>query len=57
MRLHLTCEGKNPLGYADLADIADRDQIARFTADTDYQDAPWQIAQFFRSSRAGDLVV
>lgn len=57
MRLHLTCEGKNPLGYADLADIADRDQIARFTADTDYPDAPWQIAQFFRSSRAGDLVV
>jgi hypothetical protein len=50
-------EGKNPLGYGGSSAPADRDEIARVTATTEYPDAPWQIAHFFGSSRAGDLVV
>jgi hypothetical protein len=56
-RIHFTVEGRNPLGYADVPSSASRDEIARFSAGTEYPDAPWQIAQFFRSRRAGDLVV
>jgi len=56
-RVHFSVEGKNPLGYAAVPPRASRDEIARFTAGTDYPDAPWQIAQFFKSRRAGDLVV
>ena len=56
-RVHLSVEGRNPLGYATMPSQADRDQIASFTAGSEYPDAPWQIAQFFKSRRAGDLVV
>jgi hypothetical protein len=53
----MTSEGKNPLGYTGLPETGDREQIARQTADSEYPDAPWQIASFFGSRRAGDLVV
>jgi hypothetical protein len=56
-KLRLHCTGKNPLGYGAFPTIADRDEVARFTLGSEYPDTPWQIAQFFRSSRAGDLVV
>lgn len=56
-RVRMRCEGKNPLGYQSFPEVADRNEIARFTADTDYPDTPWQIVQFFRSSRAGDMAV
>jgi hypothetical protein len=34
-----------------------RDQVAALTAGTGFPDAPWQLVEFFRSTRAGDLVV
>jgi hypothetical protein len=56
-RLRLRVSGKNPLGTGDVPEVADREQIAQWTADCDYPDAPWQIARFFDSARAGDLVI
>ncbi len=56
-RIHFSVEGKNPLGYAEVPASASSYEVARFTAATEYPDAPWQIAQFYRSQRAGDLVV
>jgi hypothetical protein len=56
-RIHFAVEGKNPLGYGNVPSSASRDEIAECFADSEYPDAPWQIAQFFKSSRAGDLVV
>jgi hypothetical protein len=53
----MTSEGKNPLGYVGVPEFADRDAIARLTVDSEYPDAPWQIARFFSSRRAGDLAV
>lgn len=49
-------EGSDPLALG-IAGTFTRDQIAARTADTDYPDAPWQLAEFYRSPRAGDLVV
>jgi hypothetical protein len=56
-RISWAGDGKNPLGYGSSSAPADREEIARVTASTEYPDAPWQIAHFFGSSRAGDLVV
>ena len=56
-RISWNSEGKNPLGYVGSSAPADREEIARLTANSEYPDAPWQIAHFFGSSRAGDLVV
>jgi hypothetical protein len=56
-KIRMTSEGKNPLGYVGVPEFADRDAIARLTADSEYPDAPWQIARFFSSRRAGDLAV
>jgi hypothetical protein len=50
-------EGENPLGYAALPDSMTRDEIAVLTAGTGFPDTPWQLVEFFRSPRAGDLVV
>jgi len=35
----------------------DREQVASLTAGTEYPDAPWQMVEFFRSARAGDVAV
>lgn len=56
-RIHFAVEGRNPLGYPELPANASREEIARLLIGTHYPDAPWQIAQFFKASRAGDLVV
>jgi hypothetical protein len=56
-RVRLSREGKDPLGYAELPALAGRREIAEWTADSDYPDAPWQIVRFFASRRAGDLAV
>jgi len=34
-----------------------RDEVAALTAGTQFPDTPWQLVEFFRSPRAGDLVV
>jgi hypothetical protein len=54
-RLRLAVEGESPLGPVPAAGTAA--EILSATADGPFPDAPWQIAQFFRASRAGDLVV
>ena len=56
-RVRLSREGKDPLGYGELPALLDRAEIAKWSADSDYPDAPWQIVRFFASNRAGDLVV
>ncbi len=50
-------EGDDPFGYPSLPTRMTRDDVARLTSASAYPDAPWQVAQFFRSPRAGDLVV
>jgi hypothetical protein len=54
-RLRLAVEGESPLGPVPAAGTAA--EILSATAGGPFPDAPWQIAQFFRASRAGDLVV
>jgi hypothetical protein len=34
-----------------------RAEVAALTAGTGFPDTPWQLVEFFRSARAGDLVV
>jgi hypothetical protein len=50
-------EGEDPFGYGPLPPRMTAPEIAARTAGTDYPDAPWQICEFFRSPRAGDLIV
>jgi len=57
VRVGFSVEGKNPLGYAALPERMTRDEVAALTAGTGFPDAPWQLVEFFRSPRAGDLVV
>ena len=56
-RVRLSHEGKDPLGFGDLPTLAGHKEIADWSADSEYPDAPWQIVRFFASRRAGDLVV
>ena len=56
-RIATSHEGTDPLGYAPLPGLASADRLAELTADSEYPDALWQIIQFFRSGRAGDLIV
>jgi hypothetical protein len=55
--IEFSVEGENPLGYGALPCRMTRDEVAALTAGTGFPDAPWQLVEFFRSSRAGDLVV
>ena len=50
-------EGADPFGYGPLPERMTAAEVAALTADSDYPDAPWQIGEFFRASRAGDLIV
>ena len=50
-------EGDDLFGYGPLPARMTAADIAALTADSDYPDALWQIAEFFRSPRAGDLIV
>ncbi|MGC9984400.1 MAG: alkaline phosphatase family protein [Polyangia bacterium] len=56
-RMGFSVEGENPLGYGALPDRMTRDEVAALTTGTGFPDAPWQLVEFFRSPRAGDLVV
>jgi hypothetical protein len=49
--------GRDPFDYGSLPETMTKREALALTLDSDYPDAPWQIAEFFRSSRAGDLVV
>jgi hypothetical protein len=50
-------EGGDPLRLGTLPARMTRAEIAVRTAASDYPDAPWQLVEFFRSPRAGDLIV
>jgi len=55
--LHYEVKGSDPFGYPPLpADLTPRDSLAR-TLDTDYPDAPFQIAHLLTAPRAGDMVI
>ena len=56
-RIGFSVEGEDPLGYPALPGRMTRDEVAALTAGTGFPDAPWQLVEFFRSPRAGDLVV
>ena len=56
-QIGFSVEGENPLGYGALPARMTRDQVAALTAGTGFPDAPWQLVEFFRAARAGDLVV
>jgi hypothetical protein len=49
--------GGDPFGYAPLPARMSRAEVLERTADSDYPDAPLQVAQVFDSPRAGDFVV
>ena len=49
--------GEDPFGYPPLPARMSAREVAALTATSDYPDAPWQIGEFFRSPRAGDLIV
>lgn len=50
-------EGADPFGYGPLPETMTREEALARTADTDYPDAPVQVAQVFDSPRAGDFLV
>lgn len=52
-------EGTDPLALGLGPDpvTLTRGEIAARTADSPYPDAPWQLSEFYRSPRAGDLLV
>jgi hypothetical protein len=47
----------DPFGYGALPERMSRAEVLTRTADSDYPDAPLQVAQLFDSPRAGDFVV
>ena len=49
--------GNDPFGYGPLPETMSRADILTRTADSDYPDAPLQVAQLFDSPRAGDFVI
>jgi hypothetical protein len=55
--VHYRVDGADPFGYAPLPALMSRGDVLLRTADSDYPDAPLQVAQLFDSPRAGDFVV
>lgn len=49
--------GSDPFGYGTLPPVMTDRQALELTFDSQYPDAPMQLAQLFESARAGDLVV
>ncbi|MBI4126650.1 MAG: alkaline phosphatase family protein [Deltaproteobacteria bacterium] len=55
--LRYACAGSDPFGYEKLPPSFSRDDSLRLTFQSQYPDAPYQLAQLFLSSRTGDVVV
>ena len=55
--LHYEVQGSDPFGYPPLPADLDPEQCLLRTLDTDYPDAPFQIAHLLTSPRAGDVVI
>jgi hypothetical protein len=56
-RVTYRVHGTDPFGYGPLPESMTRKQALDLTVDTDYPDAPVQVAQVFDSPRAGDFLV
>ena len=56
-RVRYRVESADPFGYGPLPEGMTKVEVAASTAASDYPDAPWQVCEFFRSPRAGDLIV
>ncbi|MDP2600536.1 MAG: alkaline phosphatase family protein [Deltaproteobacteria bacterium] len=50
-------EGGDPFGYSNLSGTLTKEEILEKTIDTDYPDALWQLAQIFKASRTGDIIL
>jgi len=55
--LHYETAGHDPFGYGPLPADLDPAQCLARTIDTDYPDAPFQIAHLMTSPRAGDVMI
>jgi hypothetical protein len=49
--------GSDPFGYKGLPQVMTRAEVLERTVDTEYPDAPLQVAQVFDSPRAGDFLI
>lgn len=56
-KVHYQIKTSCPFGYQNLAGDLSPQQILASTIDSNYPDAPWQIAALFKSSRTGDVVL
>ncbi|HZS40205.1 MAG TPA: alkaline phosphatase family protein, partial [Polyangia bacterium] len=56
-RVTYRVHGADPFGYPPLPEVMTRAEALERTANTDYPDAPVQVAQVFESPRAGDFLV
>lgn len=57
MTLHYELKGEDPFGYGSLPPNMSPGDCLKDTFDTDYPDAPFQVAHLFTSPRAGDLII
>lgn len=55
--LHYEAKGSDPFGYGRLPSDLGADGSLEKTLDTQYPDAPFQIAHLFTAPRAGDLII
>ncbi len=49
--------GDDPFNYPILPKVMTKSQLLELTMDTNYPDAPFQLAHIFTSKRAGDLII
>jgi hypothetical protein len=55
--MHYEVKGSDPFGYKQLPSDFDPQRSLDLTVDSDYPDAPFQIAHLFTSHRSGDMVL
>lgn len=56
-KLHYEITGSDPFGYAHLPDDLYPQSCLQATFETEYPDAPFQIAHLFTAPRTGDIVI
>ncbi|HPW45501.1 MAG TPA: alkaline phosphatase family protein [bacterium] len=55
--LHYEVQGSDPFGYSGLSSNMSPDETLAATINSEYPDAPFQIAHLMTSPRAGDMVI
>lgn len=56
-KLHYEIVGSDPFGFAGFPGVADARESLEWTFDTDYPNAPFEIAHLLISPRAGDVII